>query len=71
MGSRLNRGHTEGLPQISAAAAAAGIRVPRSKQEGKEGKEPGKPRTGAKANKEAMEEIKRRLDQCVLREEIE
>ena len=59
MGSRLNRGHTEGLPQIAAAAAAAGIRVPRSKQEGKE---PGKPRTGAKANKEAMEEIKRRLD---------
>ena len=65
MGSRLNRGNTEGLPQI------AGIRVPRSKQEGKEGKEPGKPRTGAKANKEAMEELKRRLDQCVLREEIE
>ena len=69
MGSRLNRGNTEGLPQMS--AAAAGIRVPRSKQEGKEGKEPGKPRTGAKANKEAMEELKRRLDQCVLREEIE
>lgn len=68
MGSRLNRGNTEGLPQMS---AAAGIRVPRSKQEGKEGKEPGKPRTGAKANKEAMEELKRRLDQCVLREEIE
>ena len=28
-------------------------------------------RPGAKANKEALEEIQRRLDQCVLKEEFE
>lgn len=29
------------------------------------------PRTGAKANKEALEEIKRKLDQCIMRDEFE
>ena len=31
----------------------------------------GGPRTGAKANKEALEEIKRRLDDCIDRDEYE
>ena len=33
--------------------------------------EKGQPRTGAKANKEALEEIKRRLDNCIYREEFD
>ena len=63
MGSRLNRENTETLPN----APPTGTVVPRSKASKAE---KGKPRTGAKANKEAMEEFRRRLDQCVMRDEI-
>ena len=34
-------------------------------------KEKGQPRTGAKANKEALTEIKKRLDECLTKEEYE
>ena len=64
MDSRLNHENTESLPN----ALPTGTIVPRSKNSKAE---KGKPRTGAKANKEAMEELKRKLDQCVMRDEIE
>lgn len=41
----------------------------KEKKAGKRGE--GEPRTGAKANKEALEDIKRRLDSCIYREEFD
>lgn len=42
-----------------------------SKPKGRKKKDDKQPRTGAKANKEALEEIKKRLDECVTKDDFE
>ena len=41
------------------------------KKGGRKNKEAKQPRTGAKANKEALEEIRKKLDDCVVRDEFD
>ena len=59
-------------PKPDALAKGKKERKPKGdKEKGAKGGGAGGPRTGAKANKEALAEIQRKLDQCIMRDEFE
>ena len=59
-------------PKPDALAKGKKERKPKGdKEKGAKGGGAGGPRTGAKANKEALAEMQRKLDQCIMRDEFE